>query len=511
MSQSPLMLSVSGARGIVGETMTPEVAARFARAFASVITETFDERDHVIVLGRDSRPSGTKLAHAVGVALVRAGCGVIDLGVVMTPTVGVMVKDENAAGGMVITASHNPAEWNGLKCLNQLGAAPSKRVAERVIERFRSSGQQRDDFASTVHASVEPRIGRDSSANQVHINRVLRALGEESLARIRDARFKVVLDSINGAGCVPGRVLLETLGCTVVHLNGAPDGDFAHTPEPIEENLRELCAVVKRESATIGFAQDPDGDRLAIVDDSGIFIGEEYTLALCALRALERETGTKAAGHEGATHEVILAANLSTSRMIDDVAAMFPELNTTVVRTAVGEANVVEALMTATMQGARALIGGEGNGGVIYPEVCWVRDSLISMAIVLDLLASRHSSASGRGARGAGVTPLSAIMATLPRYTMIKRKFDLSALGGAAAIAGMLGRVKAEFSNRAKHPEARINDIDGIRIDFPEGWVHLRPSNTEPIVRLIAEGRTGESCESLITRIPLDSFQRPAT
>jgi len=528
MNQSPLILSVSGARGIVGESMTPEVASRFAGAFAAVAKESSGRDEPLIILGRDTRPSGEPLAQAVAQGLVRAGCRVIDLGIVMTPTVGVKVQQKRAAGGMVITASHNPAPWNGLKCLNRHGAAPAPAVAKRIIELFHSRGT---DSQSVHGAAGTTSITNNASANDVHLDRVLRALGEESTNHIRAARFRVVLDSINGAGCVPGRMLLESLGCKVIQLNGEPDGTFAHAPEPIEENLRDICRAVKRERAHLGFAQDPDGDRLAIVDEQGAYIGEEYTLALCALRALKRsahslapgstrlsstvssprpELGTKAdeasspksAGvsrHSPETaRDIVLAANLSTSRMIDDVASMFPQLGARVIRTAVGEANVVDALLAADNQGAQALIGGEGNGGVIYPEVCWVRDSLISMALVLDLLASRGVPAPG--ITRSSETSLSIVVSSLPRYTMIKRKFDLSALGGTESIAPMLAKVKAEFSNRSKHPDARINDTDGIRIDFADGWVHLRPSNTEPIVRLIAEAPSKEACDALISQ-----------
>jgi phosphomannomutase len=504
------MLSVSGARGIVGESMTAEVAARFARAFAAEMKHTRTRGvAPLVVLGRDSRPSGAELARAVAGGLIESGFDVLDLGLVMTPTVGVMVRELGAAGGLVITASHNPAQWNGIKCLNQEGAAPPTPVAKRIVERFQS-GCTEAQCVGCIPGTRPPSC--DISANSVHLNRVFDALGAASLARVRGRRFKVVFDSINGAGSVIGRSLLESLGCTVRHLNGTPNGDFAHAPEPLEENLHELCAAVEREKADIGFAQDPDGDRLAIVDEMGRCIGEEYTLALCALRALERETGTKARRHEGTRNGIVLAANLSTSRMIDDVAARFPaqDVRVEVLRTAVGEANVVEALMAARAEGRNALLGGEGNGGVIYPDVCWVRDSLISMALVLDILASRRVPAAGTPELQK-TTSLSDVVNSLPRYTMIKRKLDLSALGGREAVAPMLANVKAEFSDRAKHPDARINDSDGIRIDFHDGWVHLRPSNTEPIVRLIAEGGNPASCETLIACVQSVSTPPPAT
>ncbi|MCH7547585.1 MAG: phosphoglucosamine mutase, partial [Planctomycetes bacterium] len=253
-------------------------------------------------------------------------------------------------------------------------------------------------------------------------------------------------------------------------LNGEPTGEFAHTPEPTEENLTELAERMKAEDAAVGFAQDPDADRLAIVDEKGTYIGEEYTLVLAAKRILDMVAATSGGG-------VVVATNLSTSRMIDDLAARY--VGVEVVRTAVGEANVVEALKQA---GDRGLIGGEGNGGVILPRVCWVRDSLSSMALVLSLLA-----AEGR--------PLSEIVADLPHYVMIKKKYDLSAIGGCDAVGPMLEKVKKHYTHE------RINDSDGIRVDVAEGWVHLRPSNTEPIVRLIAEAKTEAGVGSLISEV----------
>jgi phosphomannomutase len=277
-----------------------------------------------------------------------------------------------------------------------------------------------------------------------------RVLANVDVAAIRARKFAVVLDSVNGSGCVGGRMLLEELGCRVEHIYGEPTGVFGHVPEPLVENLVDLANATRAaKGAACGFAQDPDADRLAIVDETGRFIGEECTLVLAALRMLQRTGG-------GA-----LAANLSTSRMIDDVAARFA--GSRVVRTAVGEANVV-----AGLRPANGILGGEGNGGVIFPPVCWVRDSLSAMALVLELLAHEGK-------------PLSQLVAALPRYAMVKRKMELAAVGGMAAVAPALGKVKAAFAAE------RISDVDGVRIDFADGWVHLRASNTEPIVRVIAE------------------------
>jgi phosphomannomutase len=455
------MLSVSGARGIVGKTMTPVVAATFAGAFGSHVRTLVSRRKPRLVVARDGRFGGESLARAVQGSLAATGCDVVDLGVAMTPTVGLMIRALGADGGMAVTASHNPIEWNGLKCLDGDGLAPPKPVAEAIIARFKAA-----DIAFAKPLEIGS-IATDASANARHVARVIEVLGGESgaAARIRAKRLNVVLDSVNASGCVGGRMLLESLGCTVSHLYGEPTGIFGHTPEPTAENLGELAAAVRatRDAGTraaCGFAQDPDADRLAIVDENGRYIGEEYTLVLAALRMLELRGAFP------------LAANLSTSRMIDDVAARFPGAK--VLRTAVGEANVVAALKPAG-----GLLGGEGNGGVIFPEVCWVRDSLSAMALVLDLLASRDE-------------PLSAIVDALPRYAILKTKLDLAAIGGLPAVAGALSKLKAAFAHE------RVNDADGVRVDFADGWVHLRASNTEPIARVIAEAPTEARARELV-------------
>ncbi len=447
------MLTVSGARGIVGQSMTPAVARAFASAFGSFVKGRGGPASPLVCLGRDSRPSGCDLAMAVMQGLASAGCRVIDLGVVATPTVGVMIGERGADAGMVVTASHNPTQWNGLKCLDRNGLAPPAADAETIIERYRA--RPRLD-AGPAAPTAEP----DRSGNRVHVARVLAAVDP---GRARAAGFRVVLDSINGAGCAAGRSLLEAMGCDLVHMNGEPTGLFAHTPEPIEENLRDLAARTRDEGAACGFAQDPDADRLAIVDERGRFIGEEYTLVLAARRLLDLAGGG------------VLATNLSTSRMLDDLAARYP--GSSVIRTPVGEAHVAGA-----MQAAGAIIGGEGNGGVIFPPVCWVRDSLSAMALVLDLLA-----ADGRS--------LGAIVDEMPRYRMLKRKMDLAEAGGRAAIAPALDRIAAAFADE------RVDRTDGVRVDFAEGWVHVRPSNTEPIVRVIAEATTDAAAGALADRV----------
>lgn len=457
------MLSVSGARGIVGRTMTPAVAANFAGAFGSFLKASTGVGAPTVCLGRDSRPSGEMLAAAARAGLTSAGCRVIELGVVTTPTVGVMIAAHRAQGGMVVTASHNPLPWNGLKCLNRDGVAPPPPDAKEIIRRFEAS---EIDFAA-VDKLVRAEV--DDSGTRAHLEAVLALIDARA---IHACGFRVVLDSVNGAGCIGGRQLLQALSCDIEHLNGEPTGIFAHTPEPTEENLVDLATAVRNTGATVGFAQDPDADRLAIVDETGRYIGEEYTLVLAAKRALDLHQAGVA---PFANHEPTLAANLSTSRMIDDLAARYPGAR--VLRTAVGEANVV-----ASLKPANGLFGGEGNGGVILPAVCWVRDSFSAMALVLSLMAAEKK-------------PLSAIVDALPRYRMLKHKFDLASIGGTKAVKPMLEKVRKRFR------DARVNDADGVRIDFDDGWVHLRPSNTEPIVRLIAEAETDSRAWELIDEV----------
>ncbi|NNF42890.1 MAG: phosphoglucosamine mutase [Phycisphaerales bacterium] len=452
-SDAPLMLSVSGARGLVGRTMTPPIAVDLAAAFATHVKRIRGVRP-VICLGRDSRPSGSILAGSTAAALAAVGARVVDLGVVATPTVGVMIRRLEADGGIVVTASHNPIEWNGVKFLMAGGVAPPAEDAAVILEAFRAGVA---DYAGVDDLGV---VAADPDGTRQHVEDVLPHVNVEA---IRAAGLNVVLDSVNGAGGAGGRMLLEMLGVDVAHDNAAPTGRFAHPPEPVEAHLGDLADHTRRIGAAAGFAQDPDADRLAIVDERGRYIGEEYTLVLAARRWLDQHGGPG-----------VVAANLSTSRMIDDLATRYPGVR--VVRTAVGEANVAAALRAA---GADARIGGEGNGGVILPAVTWVRDSLSSMALVLDLLA-----AEGR--------PLSALVDELPAYVMLKRKVDLSMIGGRAAIAPALDAIAHHFA------DATQDRADGIRVDTSGGWVHVRPSNTEPIMRLIAEGSSKAAATDLL-------------
>ncbi len=458
------MLSVSGARGIVGASMTPSVAAALAAAFAGELLAGA-ARGGEVVIGRDGRPSGAALEEAACAALLAHGLRPVRLGAVSTPTTAVMVAHRGAVGGVVITASHNPAQWNGLKFLTAQGAAPPRDRAQRIIDRFTHPRDAEAKPRSAIAAAES-----DDAGPEVHVQRVLALVDVES---IRARRFTVVLDSINGAGGRAGRMLLERLGCTVVHLNGEPTGVFAHAPEPVRENLTDLAQAVAAHGADAGFAQDPDADRLAIVDERGCYIGEEYTFVLAAEEVLARAPrrgGAKPQAVAGeASTSPALAVNLSSSRMIDDVASNH---GARVIRTPVGEANVVEA-----MGRHGCILGGEGNGGVIWPRVCLVRDSLSGMALVLSLLARR-------GRR------LSVIVNTMPAYAIEKDK--------TAIRPGLAPRAIDALA--AKFPDAAQDRQDGLRLDWPDrgAWLHVRASNTEPILRLIAEARDSIEARTLL-------------
>jgi len=419
-----------------------------------------------MVVGRDGRMGGEAVERIVASALIDAGFEVIRLGVAMTATVGVMVRANGAAGGIVVTASHNPGEWNGLKPITPEGSAPMPTVATELIARFERTA------APGVRDSGLADARTDTAATEYHVRRVVDGVERVMpLDRIRGRQIRVVVDSVNASGVRGARTLLDSLGCVVTHIHAEDSGVFPHVPEPIEENLRGLCAEVRRAGADVGFAQDPDADRLAIVDADGMYIGEEYTLALAAQSVLESMSAREA-------HEAGLCANLSTSRMIDDVARRF---EARVVRTPVGEANVVDG-----MRRAGSILGGEGNGGVIWPEIVEIRDSLVGMALVLALMA-RHG-----GGRGA----LSGLVDAIPRYAIVKRKMPFTP----GMDAGIVAKMRTMFAG------AQVDEQDGIRLDFaaPSGgraWVHARKSNTEPIFRLIAEAPTRTDADAILDRV----------
>ncbi len=468
------MVGVSGLRGISGKSLTADVAERYAGAFAAWLTARGKARK--VVVARDGRAGGEEYVRAIVRAFTGAGFEVADLGVAMTPSVGVMVDHLSAPGAMMVTASHNPQQWNGLKCLVRepsggavAAAAPSSAMAEEIVGLFRSG------------RAPEPRPGGWVSgvgdAAPVHVSKVTAALAAVSAFNgSRPRRRRVVLDSVNASGVEGGRRLLaQSLGCELVHVGAESSGVFPHAPEPTEENLSELAKSVARFSAEVGFAQDPDADRLAIIDEGGRYIGEEYTLALAAeavLGAEERHQGQRGP-------ERVLVTNLSTSRMLEDVAARH---GAHVVRTPVGEANVVEAMKREAAAGNEVVLGGEGNGGVIWPRVTYVRDSLSAMGLVLALMSRTGKTVSG-------------LVAGMPSYAIEKRKVDLARREDALPAVERIARAYAK---------ERVDTQDGVRVDFETGalagraWLHVRASNTEPIMRLIAEAPTAEQARGVL-------------
>jgi phosphomannomutase len=447
-----LMIGVSGMRGTVGRTLTPLVVGQMASAFAAWLKQTgapANGTHYVLAFGRDSRPSGFWVRDAAVAALSASGIAVVDLDIVTTPGVAMMVGRLGADAAMIATASHNPIEWNGLKVLNRAAVAPPPADAA-IIKQFYN--EQKSSFVG-VEQLIPP--VKNSETHSLHVKRVLDYV---DVLGISTRRFKVVLDSVNGAGCVATAMLLSRLGCQVVHMNGTPDGRFAHEPEPTAKNLTTLCDEVRRQKADVGFAQDPDADRLAVVDENGAYIGEEYSLALAAQWIMSRKRGATA------------VTNLSSSRMLDDIAARF---GGRVLRTPVGEASVVDCMIKNG-----AAIGGEGNGGVIDTRIVPGRDSLVGIGYVLQLLAARGKS-------------VSQLVAEFPRYEIVKTKFECRREDAERAVEG----IKKAFASE------QIDVQDGIRIDWKDAWVHARPSNTEPIMRIIAEAPDRATADAKIAAV----------
>ncbi len=455
-----LMVGISGMRGTTGGTLTPAVVNQMASAFAVWLKQNHkpaNQSHFRIAFGRDSRPSGTWVRDAAVAAFTASGLEVVDLDVVSTPGVAMMVKHLNADAGCIATASHNPIQWNGLKFLDNNAAAMPAELANQIISLFHNNAS---DYVP-VHKLLPPQHNTETHA--LHVKTVLKYV---DVLGISSRRYKVVLDSVNGAGCISASTLLSKLGCRLVHINDRPDGLFPHEPEPTEKNLTALAEEVRRQGADIGFAQDPDADRLAIVDENGLYIGEEYTQALAAQLILSRKPG-------------VVVTNLSSSRMLDDIAA---RSGSSVLRTAVGEANVVRAMLQNN-----AVIGGEGNGGVIDLRIVPGRDSLVGMAYVLQLMANTGKT-------------LSQLVADIPRYTIVKTKFECRREDANRAVDAL----KRQFTNET------VDTQDGIRIDWARNhdqphdtpaWVHARPSNTEPIMRIIAEAPTEAAANARIQQI----------
>ena len=450
-----LMVSVSGVRGRVGEALTPEVIARYAAGFGAWAIGRGKGRD--IVVGRDSRVSGPMFHRATLAALQSVGANVIDVGLAPTPTIQLAVEHHHAAGGLAITASHNPIEWNALKFI-----APSGLFLDG--EEGKAMRAVADGAIPRAQATALGGVTEDREAIERHIAAVL-ALPMVDVERIRARQFRVALDCVHGAGGAILPELLERLGCAITAIGFDTDGMFPRAPEPVAENLGELEALTKRSGAEIGFATDPDVDRLALVSDAGRAIGEDWTLALAARLVLRSRKGP-------------LVVNLSTSRIMDDVAR---EAKAKVVRAPVGEVNVA-----VRMREEHAAIGGEGNGGVILSELHLGRDAPVAVALILQLLVE-------------DAVPLSQIVAGYPKYSIVKDKLNRPK----APLDAVYSALTKAFS------DASADKQDGLRLEWPDRWVHVRPSGTEPIVRVIAEAPTEAAAKELISksRIPLDALK----
>ena len=401
-----------------------------------------------VVVGRDTRVSGEMVKCAVFSGLLSAGCAILDVGVVSTPTATLMIEHLKADGGVVISASHNPVEWNALKFFRADGLYLNADEGRDLLNIYYGGDFMRVKWNGLMPVESVP----DAEAH--HVDRVLAILDAD---RIRAKKFRVALDCCNGAGVGVSLRLLRALGCQVEPIHCTPDGLFPHTPEPNFINLQDLCRFTKECGADIGFATDPDADRIAVVSETGEFLGEELSLALATRHMLPRLNAKK--------KQVVV--NMSTSRVIEDIAAA---AGAEVIRTAVGEINVAER-----MKDVKAVFGGEGNGGVMDPRVHCGRDAIVGMGLMLEYLTCAEK-------------PVSQLAAELPAWYMLKTKLEIPT----AQSREIIRRLKAET------PSARVNIEDGLRLDWDDGWVHLRASNTEPVLRVIAEGRTPEAAEKLV-------------
>lgn len=436
---SKLMISVSGIRGVFGETLTPEIAMKYAAHFG-----IFSDRGKIIV-GRDSRTTGKALFNAVSAGLLSVGCDVIDLGIVSTPTVLLAVEHSAAAGGIAITASHNPAEWNALKLVGSNGMFLFPKMA--------------DSFLSTLDKPITytgwEQVGRlysDKDGSRRHIEKILQ-IPYLDVEKIKARKFKVVLDCVNGAGGVIAPDLLRSLGCEVIELNCEPTGVFAHVPEPLNVNLGELEDAVAAHKADLGFATDPDVDRLSIVDETGKCIGEEFSLLLAEKFILSKRTGD-------------IVTNLSSSMASEDIAA---EFGVKVYRTRVGEINVGKK-----MQELQSPVGGEGNGGIICPEVHYTRDAPAGMALILGYLAERR-------------LPISRLVADIPHYYFAKNKIKVNP----AELDNIMAKVPEIFTGY------QLDTTDGVKVLGKKFWIHIRKSGTEPIIRIYVESESAEKSEQI--------------
>jgi len=450
-----LIKSISGIRGtiggVVGSNLTPLDTVKFAAAYGTWIKQQRSKEHYRVVVGRDARISGAMVQNLVMNTLIGLGIDVIDLDLSTTPTVEIAVPLEKADGGIILTASHNPKQWNALKLLDANGEFLNAEHSQRVLDIAEADAIE---FADVDQLGV---ISKNQAYFDIHIDEVL-DLEFVNVKAISDCKFKVVVDAVNSTGGIAIPLLLERLGVEAVKIHCEPNGQFPHNPEPLKQHLTDLSETVISSHADFGIAVDPDVDRLAFMDENGIMFGEEYTLVACADYILSQRPGNT-------------VSNLSSTRALRDVTEKH---GGTYTASAVGEVNVVNA-----MKATNAVIGGEGNGGIIFPESHYGRDALVGVALFLSLLAERKMA-------------VSALRASYPSYFMSKKKIDLNPTIDVDAILEAM---------EAKYKHEQISTIDGVKIDFPTEWVHLRKSNTEPIIRIYTEAPSQEKADVLADRI----------
>ena len=448
-----LKKTISGTRGTIGgkagNNLTPIDIVESTAAYGTWLINKGNNKK--VVVGRDGRISGEIVSKLAINTLLSLGIDVVDLNYSTTPTVELAVVNENAGGGIIFTASHNPKQWNALKFLNQDGEFISHQDGQDIL----NIGAQND----MEFCSVDDLGGLTSNDTYIdfHIDQIL-ALEFIDLELIRSKKFKIVADVVNSTGAISLAPLFKKLNCEYVLINEEITGEFAHNPEPLPKHLGQLCTAVQEHKADLGIAVDPDVDRLAFVSENGVCFGEEYTLVAIADFILSKKPGNT-------------VSNLSSTRALADVTKKHGGSYSA---SAVGEVNVVN-----TMKSTHAVIGGEGNGGVILPELHYGRDALVGIVLMLNLLCERNSS-------------MSKLRATYPDYEIIKNKIDIKE---GVAVEDMINKLKLAFANE------KLNEIDGLKIDFEEGWVHLRESNTEPIIRIYAEAQSQSIAENLVQKV----------
>jgi phosphomannomutase len=451
--RTSLKIGISGVRGIIGESLTPQFCAALAQAFGTYLG------GGRVIVGRDSRTSGEMVKGAILSGLLSVGCRPVDIGISPTPTIMIYTKEARAAGAIEITASHNPQEWNGLKFINSEGLFLNSIQVKEFMDIYHQG-----DFC-LVGVDSHKSVGIDADPALPHLKKLFAYFDIEA---IRSRRFKVVVDCCNGAGAVLSSRFLEALGCQVIAINDIPDGAFTHPPEPLPENITGLCRRVKVEGADVGFVQDADADRLAVVNERGEPLGEDMTLIIAVRHILGRRPGT-------------VVTNLSASRAIDDVARQF---GVPVIRTRIGEINVVEKMCAL---GREVAVGGEGNGGVIIPGIHPCRDSFTAMGVILETMAATGGS-------------ISQIAAESPAYCLVKEKIP----GSREQAARLVRLLKKHYAGRA-----RLNSEDGLKIEYDDCWIHVRASNTEPIIRVLVETRSRAESEKRLTEFKKEIEELP--